>query len=120
MGCHEEPPADVAHLQFASRIAFKGLGAKPETFVLLDDAGALLASGTPSGTYLHYTNGSGTTRPSETAGTVVPCTSSETDASKHDIADELCHTDVREGGRGRAGGRRLFLSFGRGRHHYFQ
>ena len=52
MGCHQEPPADVAHLQFASRIAFKLVWCCPpkfETFVLLDDAGALLASGAPTG-----------------------------------------------------------------------
>jgi hypothetical protein len=51
MGCHEEPPADVAHLQFASRIAFKLVWVPPnfETFVLVDDAGALMVSGTPTG-----------------------------------------------------------------------
>ncbi len=51
MGCNQEPPADVAHRQFRSRIAFKLVWCPPEykTFVLVDDAGILLAKGTPSG-----------------------------------------------------------------------
>ena len=51
-GCNKNPPADVAHLQFKSRIAFKLVWCPPsfDTFVLVDDAGALLASGKPSGT----------------------------------------------------------------------
>merc|ERR1711908_88694 len=50
-GCHVEPPQDVAHVQFRSRIAFKLVWAPPafETFVLVDDAGELLNSGTPTG-----------------------------------------------------------------------
>ena len=41
-GCHLEPPQDVAHVQFRSRIAFKLVWAPPafEAFVLVDDAGA--------------------------------------------------------------------------------
>jgi hypothetical protein len=52
MGCNQEPPRDVAHLQFKSRIAFKLVWCPPayQTFVLVDDAGALLAMGTPKGT----------------------------------------------------------------------
>ena len=40
-GCHLEPPQDVAHVQFRSRIAFKLVWAPPafEAFVLVDDAG---------------------------------------------------------------------------------
>ena len=51
MGCNSEPPRDVAHIQFRSRIAFKLVWAPPSftTFVLVDDAGNLLAQGTPSG-----------------------------------------------------------------------
>lgn len=49
MGCNQDPPRDVAHVQFNSRIAFKLVWAPPsfESFVLVDDAGKLLASGTP-------------------------------------------------------------------------
>ena len=51
-GCNKNPPADVAHLQFKSRIAFKLVWCPPsfDRYVLVDDAGALLASGKPSGT----------------------------------------------------------------------
>lgn len=51
-GCHEEPPRDVAHVQFRSRIAFKLVWCPPDyrTFVLVDDAGSLLNRGTPMGT----------------------------------------------------------------------
>ena len=54
MGCQADPPRDVAHLQFQSRIAFKlvwvpGEDASYDRFVLVDDAGALLATGSPSG-----------------------------------------------------------------------
>ena len=51
MGCDSEPPKDVAHLQFRSRIAFKLVWAPPEfkSFVLVDDAGKRLAMGTPTG-----------------------------------------------------------------------
>merc|ERR1719310_558444 len=50
-GCHLDPPQDVAHVQFRSRIAFKLVWAPPtfEAFVLVDDAGDLLNSGTPAG-----------------------------------------------------------------------
>lgn len=49
MGCKSDPPRDVAHVQFNSRVAFKLVWAPPafESFVLVDDAGKLLASGTP-------------------------------------------------------------------------
>ena len=51
MGCAEDPPRDVAHLQFKSRIAFKLVWSPPDfsKFVLVDDEGALLAQGAPSG-----------------------------------------------------------------------
>ena len=56
MGCSAPQPRDVAHVQFRSRIAFKlvwcpGLGDADAfaSFVLVDDAGDALASGTPSG-----------------------------------------------------------------------
>ena len=44
IGCNHEPPKDVAHLQFRSRIAFKLVWAAPDftSFVLVDDAGELL------------------------------------------------------------------------------
>lgn len=51
MGCHKDPPQDVAHVQFRSRIAFKLVWVPNErfdTFVLVDDAGKLLATGKPS------------------------------------------------------------------------
>eukprot|EP00808_Paulinella_micropora_P025778 g767.t1 len=51
MGCQSDPPRDVAHLQFRSRIAFKLVWVPPDyaQFVLVDDGGALLAVGQPSG-----------------------------------------------------------------------
>jgi len=51
IGCNKEPPQDVAHLQFKSRIAFKLVWAPPAytTFVIVDDSGALLNQGTPTG-----------------------------------------------------------------------
>ena len=51
MGCSSEPPHDVAHLQFRSRIAFKLVWVPPDfkSFVLVDDAGKRLAIGTPTG-----------------------------------------------------------------------
>jgi hypothetical protein len=51
IGCNQEPPSDVAHKQFKSRIAFKLVWCPPafNSFVLVDDAGDLLARGTPSG-----------------------------------------------------------------------
>jgi len=51
MGCNKDPPQDVAHLQFRSRIAFKLVWVPNElydSFVLVDDDGKLLARGTPS------------------------------------------------------------------------
>lgn len=50
-GCNVEPPQDVAHVQFRSRIAFKLVWAPPTftSFVLVDDAGGLLNGGTPTG-----------------------------------------------------------------------
>lgn len=51
MGCNKDPPSDVAHIQFKSRIAFKLVWCPNEnfdTFVLVDDDGKLLAKGKPS------------------------------------------------------------------------
>mmetsp|Transcript_56448 Transcript_56448/g.151093 ORF Transcript_56448/g.151093 Transcript_56448/m.151093 type:complete len:211 (-) Transcript_56448:119-751(-) len=50
-GCHLDPPQDVAHVQFRSRIAFKLVWCPPhfKSFVLVDDDGALLNHGTPVG-----------------------------------------------------------------------
>merc|ERR1719231_210665 len=55
MGCNRDPPADVAHLQFKSRIAFKLVWVPPtfDTFVLVDDDGNLLARGSPTGHLPH-------------------------------------------------------------------
>ena len=50
MGCNKDPPSDVAHVQFRSRIAFKLVWVPNEgydTFVLLDDDGNMLAKGKP-------------------------------------------------------------------------
>ncbi|KAL3793126.1 hypothetical protein HJC23_005628 [Cyclotella cryptica] len=50
MGCNTDPPRDVAHVQFRSRIAFKLVwvpNANFDTFVLVDDDGKLLAVGKP-------------------------------------------------------------------------
>lgn len=47
-GCHVDPPQDVAHIQFRSRIAFKLVWVPNEnfdTFVLVDDEGIELARG---------------------------------------------------------------------------
>lgn len=49
-GCNSNPPNDVAHVQFRSRIAFKLVWVPTknfDTFVLVDDSGKLLAKGTP-------------------------------------------------------------------------
>jgi hypothetical protein len=45
IGCHRDPPRDVAHVQFRSRIAFKLVWVPPDfrMFVLVDDHGNLLA-----------------------------------------------------------------------------
>lgn len=51
-GCHMDPPQDVAHIQFRSRIAFKLVwvpNADFDSFVLVDDEGKELARGKPSG-----------------------------------------------------------------------
>jgi hypothetical protein len=53
-GGKNEPPADVAHLQFRSKIAWKlvwvpGPADDFARFVLVDDEGAELASGVPTG-----------------------------------------------------------------------
>eukprot|EP00039_Didymoeca_costata_P009279 m.122479 g.122479 ORF g.122479 m.122479 type:complete len:254 (-) comp14426_c0_seq1:3588-4349(-) len=50
IGAGREPPRDVAHIQFQSRIAFKLVWAPPlfQTFVLVDDDGDLLNYGTPN------------------------------------------------------------------------
>lgn len=52
IGSGENPPNDVAHTQFHSRIAFKLVWVPPnfDSFVLVDDSGALLNKGTPTGT----------------------------------------------------------------------
>lgn len=51
VGCNEEPPRDVAHIQFQSRIAFKLVWCPPSfsQFVLVDDDGELLTWGQPTG-----------------------------------------------------------------------
>jgi hypothetical protein len=52
IGCNQNPPQDVAHVQFRSRIAFKLVWCPTktyDTFVLVDDDGKELARGTPSG-----------------------------------------------------------------------
>jgi len=56
IGCHTEPPRDVAHIQFRSRIAFKLVWCPPRfsSFVLVDDSGALLNSGVPTGNLPDY------------------------------------------------------------------
>jgi len=57
IGCNQEPPQDVAHIQFRSRIAFKLVWCPPtfSSFVLVDDSGALLNMGTPTGRLPHIT-----------------------------------------------------------------
>ena len=54
-GCASNPPRDVAHIQFKSRIAFKLVWCPPtfKQFVLVDDDGELLTWGQPSGTLPH-------------------------------------------------------------------
>ena len=52
LGCNRDPPQDVAHIQFRSRIAFKLVwvpNEKFDTFVLVDDDGEELARGKPTG-----------------------------------------------------------------------
>jgi hypothetical protein len=51
-GCHVDPPQDVAHIQFRSRIAFKLVWVPNDAFdmfVLVDDDGSLLAKGKVNG-----------------------------------------------------------------------
>jgi hypothetical protein len=51
LGCNKDPPQDVAHIQFRSRVAFKLVWVPNDnydTFVLVDDDGKLLAKGKPS------------------------------------------------------------------------
>lgn len=55
-GCHLDPPQDVAHVQFRSRIAFKLVwvpNANFDMFVLVDDEGNELARGKPTGQLPH-------------------------------------------------------------------
>jgi len=52
IGCNQEPPRDVAHVQFRARIAFKLVWCPTESFdqfVLVDDDGKQLAHGQPTG-----------------------------------------------------------------------
>lgn len=51
MGCNSEPPRDVAHIQFQSRVAFKLVWCPPSfnQYVLVDDDGELLTWGAPTG-----------------------------------------------------------------------
>jgi len=58
-GSNQEPPQDVAHVQFRSRIAFKLVWVPNDafdTFVLVDDDGKELARGTPSGSLPHLSH----------------------------------------------------------------
>lgn len=51
IGCSEDPPNDVAHIQFRARIAFKLVWVPNDNFdefVLVDDDGKLLAHGKPN------------------------------------------------------------------------
>jgi hypothetical protein len=50
MGCNQDPPQDVAHVQFQSAIAFKLVWSRAtnfKAFVLVDDDGELLNVGWP-------------------------------------------------------------------------
>mmetsp|Transcript_79194 Transcript_79194/g.164349 ORF Transcript_79194/g.164349 Transcript_79194/m.164349 type:complete len:237 (-) Transcript_79194:394-1104(-) len=51
IGCSSNPPRDVAHIQFKSRVAFKLVWVPPnfDSFVLLDDDGKELRRGFPTG-----------------------------------------------------------------------
>lgn len=52
IGCNQDPPKDVAHIQFRSRIAFKLVWCPTDSFdifVLVDDDGKELAQGKPTG-----------------------------------------------------------------------
>lgn len=51
-GANRDPPSDVAHIQFKSRVAFKLVWSPIDnyrTFVLVDDEGNFLNKGTPKG-----------------------------------------------------------------------
>jgi hypothetical protein len=51
-GANRNPPSDVAHIQFKSRVAFKLVWSPLDdyrTFVLVDDDGNYITKGTPSG-----------------------------------------------------------------------
>eukprot|EP00941_MAST-03F_sp_MAST-3F-sp1_P003195 g3195.t1 len=54
-GCNQDPPQDVAHIQFQSRIAWKLVWCPPEyeSFCIVDDEGNLLNSGKPTGPLPH-------------------------------------------------------------------
>lgn len=54
-GCYHDPPQDVSHIQFKSRIAFKLVWCPPrfQQFVLVDDDGELLTWGEPKGNLPH-------------------------------------------------------------------
>jgi hypothetical protein len=52
IGCNQDPPRDVAHVQFRARIAFKLVWCPTDAFdafVLVDDSGEELARGRPTG-----------------------------------------------------------------------
>jgi hypothetical protein len=51
LGCHTDPPSDVAHVQFRSKIAFKLIWIPYQNyqeFILVNDDGQLLAHGKPN------------------------------------------------------------------------
>eukprot|EP00927_Polykrikos_kofoidii_P057905 TRINITY_DN5213_c0_g1_i2.p1 TRINITY_DN5213_c0_g1~~TRINITY_DN5213_c0_g1_i2.p1 ORF type:complete len:232 (+),score=29.30 TRINITY_DN5213_c0_g1_i2:60-698(+) len=50
-GAHNDPPHDVAHIQFSSRVAFKLVWVPPkfDQFVLVDDEGREIHRGCPQG-----------------------------------------------------------------------
>eukprot|EP00927_Polykrikos_kofoidii_P074426 TRINITY_DN70421_c0_g1_i1.p1 TRINITY_DN70421_c0_g1~~TRINITY_DN70421_c0_g1_i1.p1 ORF type:complete len:265 (+),score=24.38 TRINITY_DN70421_c0_g1_i1:44-796(+) len=51
MGCHHEPPDDMAHTEFSSRVTFKLVWVPPmyDRFVLVDDEGGEIRRGSPQG-----------------------------------------------------------------------
>ena len=51
IGAHKSPPADVCHRQFKAQVSFKLVWCPGDftTFTVVDDAGGLLAHGSPSG-----------------------------------------------------------------------
>ena len=57
LGADQEPPQDVAHVQFRSRVAFKLVWSPVDdfgSFALVSDSGELLAHGTPTGAVPSY------------------------------------------------------------------